>query len=255
MPSWDYLDIDLWSVADVRRPGALARIGGVLDAFAEFKPDHVGSGEPVRRPLESAAVALGETEAGLHRNPSPQTAFARRKPPKMALGWVGVARPSPTLHPGHSIELSYQTKWFDSPRKLDRLATFFKALAEVWDAFYGRVVRFTSNDQMQLPVFDRELWDVHWLNYWGPGYVEYWGARLDRPGVRRERTTNGGVIIWAAGTPLEPIDGQPFRAALGRDVFVVGRARRGEPGELVPSYEVHKRLAPGGDLWVRGMPA
>jgi hypothetical protein len=38
-------------------------------------------------------------------------------------------------------------------------------------------------------------------------------------------------------------------------VFMVGRSRRGDPGELVPSYEVYKRFAPGGELCVRGMPA
>lgn len=83
----------------------------------------------------------------------------------MALGWVGLARPSPTLHPGHAIELSYQTKWFDQPERLERFAAFFKALTEASDAFYGRVFRFTSNDQLEPPVFDRELWDVLWLNY------------------------------------------------------------------------------------------
>jgi hypothetical protein len=254
MPTWDNLDLDLWSVADLRRPGALTRIGGVLDAFEDFKPDHVGSGEPLRRPLESAAVALAETEARLHRNASPQTAFARRRQPKMALGWVGVARPSPTLHPGHEIELSYQTKWFDQPERLERFAAFFKALAEASDAFYGRVFRFTADDQLVPPVFDRELWDVHWLNYWGPGYVERWGLLLDNLGVHQERTANGGVIVWAAATPMEAIDGRPFRTALGRDVFMVGRTRRGEPGELVPTYEAHKRFAPGGELWVRGTP-
>ena len=123
------------------------------------------------------------------------------------------------------------------------------------DAFYGRVLRFTSNDRIELPVFDRELWDVHWLNYWGPGYVEHWDGRLDQLGIRQERTANGGVIVWATATPLEGVDGRQFRAALGSDVFMVGRSRRGEPGELVPSYEVHKRFAPGGELWVRGMPA
>jgi hypothetical protein len=254
MPTWDNLELDLWSVADLRRPGALTRIGQVLDTFPEFKPDRVGSGEPVRQPLDSAASALAEKERLLDRNPSPQTAFARREPPKMALGWVGVARPSPTLHPGHEIELSYQAKWFDGSEKLERLASFFKSLAETSDAFYGRVFRFTSNDQLQPPVFDHELWDVHWLNYFGPGYVEFWGDRLDGLGVRRERTTNGGVIVWGAATPMSAIDGQSFRTALGSEVFMIGRARRGEPGELVPSYEVHKRFAPGGELWVRGRP-
>jgi len=172
----------------------------------------------------------------------------------MALGWVGLAGPFPTLHPGHRVELSYQTTWFDTLQKLERLAMFFKALVEESDAFYGRVLRFTTNDQMEPPVFDRELWDVHWLNYWGPGYVDSWGARLDGLGVRSERTANRGLIVWAAETPIDPIDGQRFRAALGRDVFMVGRERRGEPGELVPFYDAHKSFAPGGELWVRGYP-
>lgn len=254
MPKWDDLELDIWSVADLRRPGALTRIGGVLDAFDELKPDRVGSGEPVRQPLHSAASALADKESKLDRNASPQTAFARHEPPKMAIGWVRIARPSPTLHPGHEIELTYQTKWFDQPQKLERLAALFKALAEASDAFYGRVFRFTTNDRLQIPEFERELWDVHWLNYFGPGYLDHWGSHLDGLGVRRERTANGGVIVWAAETPLEAVDREPFRATLGADMFMVGRVRRREPGELVPSYEVHKRFAPGGELWVRGMP-
>src|SRR5260370_22820567 len=123
MPRWDDLDLDLRSVADLRRPGALTRIGDVLDTFSEFKPDRVGGGEHVRRPLESAAAALAEKEAHLDRDPSPQVAFARRVPPKMAFGRVGLARPFPTLHPGHQIELAYQTTWFDTLQKLERLAT------------------------------------------------------------------------------------------------------------------------------------
>ena len=172
----------------------------------------------------------------------------------MALGWIGVASTGPTLHPGHENQLSYQTKWFDSPPKLERLADFFIAPAEAWDAFYGRVYRFTSDDQLEPAILDRELSDVHWLNYWGPGYVEFWGEKLEGLGVRRDRTANGGVIIWSAQTPLETIDGEPIRAALGRDVFAADRARRGEPGELVPSYEMHRRFAPGGELWLRGSP-
>lgn len=254
MPTWDDLNLDLWSVADLRQAGALTRLGGVLDSFPEFKPDRVGSGEPVREPLDSAASALAKKEAHLDRNSSPQTAFARREAPKMQLGWVGVAASGPTLEPGHAIELSYQTKWFDTPEKLQRFADFFKALAESWNAFYGRVFRFTSNDRLQPPDFERELWDVHWLNYWGPGYVEFWGKRLDGLGGRRDTTANGGLIVWSADGPLEAIDGESFRTALGRDVFMVGRNRRGGPGELVPSYEVHKRFAPGGQLWLRGMP-
>ena len=254
MPIWDDLELDLWSVADLRRQGALTGIGVVLDAFEEFKPDRVGSGEPVRQPLDSAAAALADKELQLDRDASPQTAFARHEPPKMAIGWVHIARPSPTLHPGHEIELTYQTKWFDQPQKRERLAALFKALAEASDAFYGRVFRFTTNDRLQPPEFERELWDVHWLNYFGPGYLQHWGSRLGGLGVRQVRTANGGVIVWAAETPRDVIDGQPFRAALGSDVFMVGRARRGEPGELVPSYEVHKRFAPGGELWLRGMP-
>lgn len=57
MATWDDLDLDLWSVADLRRSGALTRVGSVLDAYPDFKPDRIGSGAPVREPLESAVAA------------------------------------------------------------------------------------------------------------------------------------------------------------------------------------------------------
>ena len=106
MPTWDDLDLDLWSVADLRRPGALTRVVNILDAFPEFKPDRVGSGEPVREPLESVAAALADKEAHFHRISDPQTAFARRESPKMALGWIRVASTGPNGEGASDSKLS-----------------------------------------------------------------------------------------------------------------------------------------------------
>jgi hypothetical protein len=40
--------------------------------------------------------------------------------------------------------------------------------------------------------FERELPDLYWLNYLGPGCVSYFGDRLGTLGVRREPTKTGG---------------------------------------------------------------
>ena len=94
--------------------------------------------------------------------------------------------------------------------------------------------------------------DVYWLNYFGPAYVERWGSLVARLGIRRETTSNGGVVVWATETPFvyEHDIGsfmdyewkQPFYELLGRDVFV--NAFNASWDQRVPTREEHLRHLP-----------
>ena len=96
------------------------------------------------------------------------------------------------------------------------------------------------------------LRDVHWINVYGPAFVERFGARLDGLGVRQDHMRNGGVVIWAAELPDlydEAIAShrdyawkQPFYAALGAGAFL--DPIRGSDGS-VPTRDDHRRLAGG----------
>lgn len=107
-------------------------------------------------------------------------------------------------------------------------------------------------DHLAPRDFECEIPDVYWLNYFGPGYVEFFGARLERIGVRRTRTKTGGLLVWAAETPFvfERVNSiaeygfkQPFYEALGRDTFRYETQHRGRPGQRVPTFDVHRRHA------------
>jgi hypothetical protein len=95
------------------------------------------------------------------------------------------------------------------------------------------------------------LWDIAWLNYFGPAFLERRGPALDRLGVRQEATANGGIIVWATHTPFV-FDAtaramtdyrwkRPFFEELGPETILHERWRVQERGAVVPSFEEHRR--------------
>ena len=98
--------------------------------------------------------------------------------------------------------------------------------------------------------------------FFGPASVEQFGASLHGLGVRRQETSNGGIVVWAAESPwlfeestasvMDYDWKKPFYDALGRDTFV----RVGQPdGQYVPSLADHMRFvrtAPERELTDRG---
>jgi hypothetical protein len=179
----------------------------------------------------------------------------RRKEPKSDLGEISIAASGPTLANGHEVSFFYTAPWFRGhPNRWQELGDMFLCLCQQMDAFVGTLFHMTTS-RKRLPRFDAELWDVAWLNYFGPGYLEYWGPRLDGLGFK-SKPVGHGRAIWASESPFEVslAAKEPFYEALGRDTFAVTKTREAEPGELVPDYEAHKRHAPGGERWIRGFP-
>jgi hypothetical protein len=100
-------------------------------------------------------------------------------------------------------------------------------------------------------IWDRWVEDVWWITLFGPAYIERWGLEtVERLGVARRRLANGGIAIWAAGTPPDPqasgtIAGYPhkrsFYDALGLETFIHEGLEIPEPGARVPTLADHAR--------------
>ncbi len=104
---------------------------------------------------------------------------------------------------------------------------------------------------MHLPDA-HELTDVFWVQFFGPSFVAHWGEeKIERLGIRRERTDNGGVVVWATESPFthDPTVARmddyawkrPFYDVLGHDAVLHEGFTRQPPGTLVPTYEEHVR--------------
>jgi hypothetical protein len=260
------LKMTVFSVADLRRPGALRALGAELDRHAELRPTRIDTKDPVRAAAPSAADALGQGEGLLTPGKMQWWFLARPEKPRLSGGSLRVADGDAVSEFG----ASWDAKWFDRPERLDLLGALLAGVADAMRAMYGRVAlddMYTQRNQAldktrvepgrfgaRLKAdFGRELPDVYWLNFFGPGFVEHWGARLDSLGVRRDRTATGGLVVWSTPTPFvhDPLIAatsdyefkRPFYDALGFDTFMSETQRRPEPGELVPTLEVHRRLA------------
>jgi len=263
------LGFDLYSFSDVRRTGALRAVGLAFDeADPRLRPERIDERDPIRTKIASAADYLGAVESVPEKTRT-SLLYERRRQPRLG-GGISFERVAPeSLKDPHRIYFSADdADWFGERDRSDALADLFVRLAGGFDAYMGFATDHRMPWQQRVefilaqrrgepapgipgPFSDRHsLRDVYWLNFFGPSYVERFGPRLDGLGVRQERTSNGGLVVWAAETPFLYRDDvasfmdyswkQPFYEALGRDTFVhVGQA----PGQHVPTREDHVRSA------------
>lgn len=255
--------LEIWSVADLRRPGRLSGIGRALDLDPDFRPTRLGVNPAPRRRVASVEAEFKAWEGTLSPKANQLWFFKRLEPPRSDCGPLEILGPSFSIRPHHLI-LDYEADWFTQPDRLDALAALFVRACDAMGAFYGRAALgeiYTQRNELLekahwdrfLPQFDRELPDVYWLNFFGPGYVEFWGERLEGLGARSAVTQTGGRVIWASESPfvhdaaLSRVTDYPFKRAfydrLGIDTFMHEGQRQGAPGQYVPSLDVHRRIA------------
>ncbi|HXA29535.1 MAG TPA: hypothetical protein VN193_12420 [Candidatus Angelobacter sp.] len=257
---------NFFSVADLRRPGALRALGAEFDRHALLRPARVDNKDPARQKVDSAADAMGEGEPRLDPNRWQWWFYSRPGAPQLS-GTLQVEKADEV----HDLGFSWRpAEWFDRPERLDTLFDVVAAVGDAMGALYGRAAlglmytqRNNALDRTRRepgkfgarlqPDLGRELPDVYWLNYFGPGLVQHWGGRLDTLGVKRLHTPGGAVLVQATETPfvhdpaMKPISAypfkQPFYEALGFDTFMSETQSRGEPGQHVPAIEVHRKIA------------
>jgi hypothetical protein len=261
----DTILLEVFSVADLRSPAALPSIGRALDEDPEFRPERFGPRDPPGTKVAGAEKALAAWRPATRDAARDWYFFANRQTPPKGRATVQIAAPMPGRVPLHSVSCAYASAWFERADRVERVVRLFGRLAEATSAFYGRAALGAMYDQRNLliqlaqgqlegrvfPDFERELPDVYWLNFFGPAYVERWGARLDGLGVRRGRVA-GGLLVWATETPSAVAKGaaitdypfkQGFYTALGRDTFMSEAQRPGERGKNVPTFDAHRRHA------------
>ena len=262
------LDIELYSFVDLRRPGVLSGVGRAFDADPSLRPELIDIREPLRNMIVSAEGYLGNAAMHVETN---DFLFGRRHTPRLS---GAISAPSyrdedlkDSPHRLYAFTDDADEEWLGDAANLVAMAALFARLAGAFDASYG----FAADSRMarqQRGEFSRarqrkqfapappdetsdrhSIRDVYWLNYFGPAYLEFWGDRGAGLGIRQERTSNGGVVIWSTETPFvfaEDVASfmdypwkQPFYTALGHDTFV--NAGFAAWDRRVPSREDHLR--------------
>lgn len=146
----------------------------------------------------------------------------------------------------------------------------FVKLAVAADAFYAESLENTMQVQRdrflvesaknifsvrRLPDFSRDLYDICWLNYFGPVYVKHWGRKKVNAlaqGYNVKHFSNGAICVQT--TPEPPIADDSvtgikdydwkrlFYKVLGQDTFMNEIQKQGAPGQYVPHLEDHRRI-------------
>jgi hypothetical protein len=269
--------LDILSVAPLGSAERLAAIGRTLDAEPELAPEKMGPRDPPRTRITSVEAQLVAWAPTIRPGDYYNQFMIRRRPHVGGLLWItGDIWNFPPIAP-HQLQLDVEESWFDEPERAARLGRFadlFRRLCESMDALWGGVeltsLRRQRNELVRaaqaagtlvlpgLPgtgwdVREHALWDLPWLLYLGPAFVERWAGRLGGLGVRQTATANGGVVIATTADPfvLQPLAGsmldyawkRPFHEALPDGAIVHDRWSDPGRGVAVPSYEEHRRAA------------
>ena len=110
-------------------------------------------------------------------------------------------------------------------------------------------------DRKNQPDFGVEISDIYWLNYFGPGYVDFWGKDKITALENAYNVThdaNGGIVVQTTEEPVfaddtvDNISGyefkQPMYEILGHNTFMHETHQPGKRGENVPTLEQMRSL-------------
>ena len=249
----------------------LTRVGEALDEAGPWRPTRGGGRDPGRTRRPSTAEALTTWFDSWDRKTDGMWFFNDEQ--RLVTGRIDAyaleTKPGKRAITQH-VELNVDDRHLGDDEGCARYAALFGALCEASDAFVGWAahtpvlrqaveLRMRSRAEGTAPPYvpgkakneiEHLLPDVHWLDYFGPAFIERWGDRLEQVGVRRDRTASGGVVVWSTPTPfvLDPavtrIDGyawkRPYYDLLGTDAFVHEGAVEGARGAHVPTIEEHR---------------
>jgi hypothetical protein len=172
------------------------------------------------------------------------------------------------------VSLGYGAEWFaEDPARLALLPDLLEDLVDVTRAFHGQIEfslqswqlrqfwtrrnqakGFQASPYERVPKIERHLEDVHWVEYFGPAFLDKWGTHLtDQLGVRRRATADGGLIVWATEEPWHyDADArgirdyswkEPFYRTLGENTLWHEDFVEGEPGKYLPTLEEHQLVS------------
>jgi len=259
----------------LRAPGRLRAIGEMMDSDPDLRPTIAARTFPPRRRLKGS---FADYAAALEARFDPAEAegcfFERDITPRGYGDLLLVDNGRLRINRTHEMNGLFQdVDWYATDEGLHRLSDYLSRIADAMSAFHGYCVlnlinaqriRFLKKNAMTwfgkltgvgrvLEDQVREVPDVYWWNYFGPSFVERWAGRIDSLGVKQVKTAAGGVVIWATDSPFvydpkvkklgDYSWKRPFYDVLGADVFMWEGQKQREPGEVVPSWDDHHRVA------------
>lgn len=276
LASGQWLMLATTSVAPgLLEPGTASALGKVLAQRPELAPEKVGPTDPPRTPVGDLPTQLSEWAASAAGARMASVDLARESAPHLQ-GTVMLHRDP--LAKGKrlmsKVELGYEAEWFaEDSARLHLLPELLEDLVGVTRAFHGQIgfslqswqLRqfwsrrnqtrgFQASPYERVPKIERHLEDVHWVEYFGPAFLDKWGAeRTAGLGVRRRETANGGLIVWAteepwhyrpdaAGIRSYPWK-EPFYQALGENTIWHEDFDEGAPGIHLPTLEEHQEVS------------
>lgn len=154
--------------------------------------------------------------------------------------------------------------------ELEECKKLFLDLAQYIKAFYGKVRDLSVDAHLCMLLEAAEMKDgkrrdatvqtgirdIYWLNYFGPGYVNFWGEEKTQKLLEHYSSSevfeNGAVCIQTTPEPVKAdlnikrvVDypwKKKFYEVLGYNTFVHEDFIRGEPGQYVPTLKYHKKM-------------
>lgn len=249
----------------------LFRVGSALDGAGSWRPTRGAGRDPGRTKVLSTAAALTSWFDGWVTKRDGMWFFSDEK--RQITGRIDAFAHAPNHDRRplfQQIEFNARDALFADASAYEHYATTFSALCDASDAFVGwaahtPVLRQTVLNWMRLreaagtsPVdvaadahrLEYVLPDVHWLNYFGPAFVERHAERLFGLGLRCDRTARGGALVWATPTPFvfeedaanfgHYLWKRPFYDVLGA-AFMNDQVPPRSRGEYVPNYADHRR--------------
>jgi hypothetical protein len=265
---------NIWTVADMVKTDRIVQIEQILDASPITEIDRVSFEEPIRNKANQFVGSL-KPLVKIREDPRLPCYIMTKSMGKRTFHTDFELKVEGALVGARGIDYGYSTFLFRlntpklHPEDAPEFAKLFNHLCQTSHAFYGRaterslisqreifMARSAKNvgNRKKIPNFERELWDVYWLNYFGPAFVELWGeSKLARLAEQYQvrRFENGGFCVQTAQEP--PIADESakgitdyafkkhFYDVAGWDTAMHETHQPGQLGQYVPTMAQHRK--------------
>ena len=263
---------DIYTAMDMKNSDNLARLEDVLDDSPIVQVKKIDVKDPPRRKETCFKGVLSDLVSTCDRTTTWINATSGGRLPFWTMFELA---PKGRIGPQGSKDWGFTPLTITmNKKKLDEQSTeefksLFIELCTTVQAFYGYCTENSIRAQWllylaqaaenvferkQVPDFDMELPDIYWLNYFGPGYVDFWGeekiAALKKAYPVTE-DTHRGILVDATGEPvfaddaITRITAYDFKKSmyeiLGYNTFMHETHQPGDRGENVPTLEYHRQ--------------
>jgi len=267
---------DVWTVCDMLDLEKVEAMERVLDASPIVKAKKIDDKDPPRNRATSFSGVL--THFVNSRKRDYETLIQSTSGGRIPFETMFQLRRAGRLGPvgkrdcGYScISLTFNKKEEFAEYDICEFKSLFNNICLAVDAFYGRAgehsMVYVQREvfmakaaehpllRRSVPDFNRELWDVYWLNYFGNEYVRFWGEEkvlaLSRE-YELTRFDKGGICVQTTPEPVfaddsvKGIKDYAFKKhmyeILGYNTFMHETQQSGKPGQYVPTLDDQRRF-------------